>query len=101
MARSCTILGHRCLMMCQVLGNPIAARTASVIRYGSTVADQMQALTSRTGKSFAGGLRLKPKNIGINFSELKKQVCLFASMIVQHEQQDKLLKFSWCMADPA
>ena len=41
---------------------------------------QLQALAVRPGKSFAGGLRFKPKTLGINFSDLKKQV--FKSMVM-------------------
>ena len=76
----------------QVLGNPIAGRSAGMFRHGSTVADQLQALTSRTGKSFAGGLRLKPNNIGINFSELKKQVCLKQTFVCCHEYVEMLTR---------
>ena len=49
-------------------------RIASVFRYGSSVGDQLQALVTRPGKSFSGGLRFKPRAQGINFSDLKKQV---------------------------
>ncbi|KAL0044664.1 hypothetical protein WJX82_004688 [Trebouxia sp. C0006] len=58
----------------QVTGSNRVARTASVFRYGSTVGEQLQALAVRPGKSFSGGLRFKPKNLGVNFSDLKKQV---------------------------
>ena len=58
----------------QVTGSNRVARTASVFRYGSTVGEQLQALAVRPGKSFSGGLRFEPKNLGVNFSDLKKQV---------------------------
>ena len=50
------------------------ARTSSVFRHGSSVGEQLQALASRTGMSFSGGLRFAPKLLGMNFSDLKKQV---------------------------
>lgn len=59
----------------QVTGGNRVARPASMFRYGSTVGEQLQALAVRPGKSFSGGLRFKPKKLGINFSDLKKQVC--------------------------
>lgn len=68
-----------CVPLQQLIGGPNAAKGAALARHGSTVGDQLQALASRTGKSFAGGLRFRPRNLGINFSELKKQVCLPAA----------------------
>lgn len=53
--------------------NAMVARTSSVFRHGSSVGEQLQALASRTGISFSGGLRLQPSFPGINFSDLKKQ----------------------------
>lgn len=58
----------------QVTGSNRVARTASVFRHGSTVGEQLQALAVRPGKSFSCGLRFKPRSLGINFSDLKKQV---------------------------
>lgn len=56
-------------------GNSRIARTGSVFRYGSTVGEQLQALAIRPGRSFSAGLRLRPKSLGISFSDLKKKVC--------------------------
>lgn len=51
-------------------------RTASVFRYGSTVGEQLQALSIRSGKSFSAGLRFRPQSLRISFSDLKQKVCI-------------------------
>ena len=59
--------------------NAMVARTSSVFRHGSSVGEQLQALALRTGMSFSGSSRLKPRFPGLNFSDLKKQVRVQAS----------------------